>query len=461
MKINCNEDFKITLRLRDRETRELLSRFPEVDFTGRVKTRGVKWYPFHRRGRRLKNCRMVEGDEGALLVVLDSHGLNPGRVMAEMEFYLPDEDMPDGRRTVRTSTDDTMGFDEEVVLTADVWPGSVPEVTLTATAPFLLRSAYDIAVEQGYRGTAREYAAALAAVGKQAKRSAPVQNPYVCRGFISNNAHPGNVYRFLGGIKMTGKSLFGKQSVKYSADEMPVLHADWLPNDVELELQFICGEKPKDEYSWERTADGGVEISWEGAEPDAIYAAPTRLPDGYGGTSDLINRNSCMRVWGLPAVDIPLTIRAHKSRHFYISKAPAVRRYVPFPEHLIFQRGFVFTTLKDGCGAKPTFGLTEHGLPRSWQVQKLSTSRMRNQKIVYLSRMQARQRPRWVGSRIFTKFYKWSIGADIDLRAPLCDTFRVRIKDASHISDWVQFRLLVRRIGSGEYEVRAQKIERT
>ncbi len=183
MNINYREDFLLRVRLTDCEGQRV-ERWPECEFAGVISTSGAARFRFGRRGTELYNCMIDPDDAGVLLIPMDGHGLPPGRLRLSIDMLLPDAMMPDGtRRVVLTAGGDDAACGcgcagrridmEDVTL---VWGASdcAEAVVIEATAPFVVRTAYDMARQLGYDGTASDYEAALSALPAVAQTSAAV-----------------------------------------------------------------------------------------------------------------------------------------------------------------------------------------------------------------------------------------------------------------------------------------------
>lgn len=178
MNINYREDFLLRIGLTDCEG-ERVEVWPAHDFAGIISTSGGTHFRFGRRGGELYNCQADPDDAGVLLVALDSHGLMPGRLVVNMEMLVPDAMMPDGTRRVVLSSADGCGKGGRRIEMEDVTlvygaSDCADKVTIEATAPFIVRTAYDMARQMGYDGTQADYEAALSALPSVAQTSAAV-----------------------------------------------------------------------------------------------------------------------------------------------------------------------------------------------------------------------------------------------------------------------------------------------
>lgn len=178
MNINYREDFLLRIGLTDCEG-ERVEVWPAHDFAGIISTSGGTHFRFGRRGGELYNCQADPDDAGVLLVALDSHGLMPGRLVVNMEMLVPDAMMPDGTRRVVLSSGDGCSKGGRRIEMEDVTlvygaSDCADKVTIEATAPFIVRTAYDMARQMGYDGTQADYEAALSALPSVAQTSAAV-----------------------------------------------------------------------------------------------------------------------------------------------------------------------------------------------------------------------------------------------------------------------------------------------
>lgn len=96
--LNCNEDFKLDVKILDAQDRPALP--TDVDFVVRL-IAGSRIFTAGRRGGVLHNCRISGIDDSTVTVIADSHGLGPCRSLdVETIIFIPDPEMPDGIRTV-------------------------------------------------------------------------------------------------------------------------------------------------------------------------------------------------------------------------------------------------------------------------------------------------------------------------------------------------------------------------
>ncbi|MBQ9076253.1 MAG: BspA family leucine-rich repeat surface protein [Muribaculaceae bacterium] len=93
--------------------------------------------------------------DDSLIFVLDNHGLQPGRLMIEWHEAIPDDAFPDGLRHVHCT------YDSGVELVSGMGD-AVTKAEVQVQVPYIYRSAYDMAVSNGYEGTMAEYVAAAA-----------------------------------------------------------------------------------------------------------------------------------------------------------------------------------------------------------------------------------------------------------------------------------------------------------
>lgn len=87
--------------------------------------------------------------EKEIVFAIDNHNLQPGRVMIDWEEFIPDTDFPDGTRRVFR----TYNSGSELVLTE----GDSQTAIVNALLPYQYDSAYQQAVQGGYKGTQEEY----------------------------------------------------------------------------------------------------------------------------------------------------------------------------------------------------------------------------------------------------------------------------------------------------------------
>lgn len=158
---NFRSDFDFILKLRDRKGKEI--GFPSYDFEGKIFTDHHRHSPFpdhpyifSKRGGQLKNCF---DDKGRLHIVMNHHGLRPGRLMLELKSFIPNPMYEDG-------------YKEEI----DIMPLSIELVDGPGDSHFLVDdeevllgyvyyTAYEMAVAGGFEGSEAEFLEALSKIG--------------------------------------------------------------------------------------------------------------------------------------------------------------------------------------------------------------------------------------------------------------------------------------------------------
>lgn len=96
-KINYREDFPLVIRMEN--PCGVPTGVPDFDFEIRLRSHFSEFRAGRRNGE-LFNCRKGE-KEDELVVILNDHGLSPcAELKCEITYFIPDEDMPDGIRTV-------------------------------------------------------------------------------------------------------------------------------------------------------------------------------------------------------------------------------------------------------------------------------------------------------------------------------------------------------------------------
>ncbi len=118
-----------------------------------------------RRNGELYNCR-IEGED--LIIVADGHGLLPcTELRCDIVYHIPDPEMPDGIRTVVKS------YPTGISLVTDP-AESYSQADFEALLPFIKgedgtdgKSAYETAVEAGYKGSEDEFAGSLSCLGDE------------------------------------------------------------------------------------------------------------------------------------------------------------------------------------------------------------------------------------------------------------------------------------------------------
>lgn len=186
--INYKEDFPLLIRMSN--VCGVQTGVPDFDFIIRLRSH-LSEFRAGRKDGELYNCRV--GDrEDELVVILNNHGLAPcGELLCEMTYFIPDPDMPDGIRTVVRNyktgialvtkvADCNSDFDCDCVAEFEVLlpyikgePGAA--FTFEDFTPEQLellkgdkgddgKSAYELAIESGYKGLEEEFASALSEV---------------------------------------------------------------------------------------------------------------------------------------------------------------------------------------------------------------------------------------------------------------------------------------------------------
>lgn len=98
IKINYESDFKLTEKTEER--------FADVPFEF-VYTTNSGTYTASYDGEVYKNCKRNE--DGSVTVIFNNHGLGVGKLKVRREFFIPDEDFPDGvYNAVSNDTTDIM-----------------------------------------------------------------------------------------------------------------------------------------------------------------------------------------------------------------------------------------------------------------------------------------------------------------------------------------------------------------
>lgn len=144
-RINYKSDFDFAVILRASGGEEI--GWPEAPFTLTVTCGGVQYTASSDGHGGTSNC--YRDENGRIHVVLDNHGLKPGRMQIELACELPDALYMDGSRREVNRVYVPI---ELVAGKGDGMESATAEVTL----PVIARSAYDLAVANGYTGTQEE-----------------------------------------------------------------------------------------------------------------------------------------------------------------------------------------------------------------------------------------------------------------------------------------------------------------
>lgn len=211
MDLHYKSDFTLRLQAVNPQGQDLAALCRECNFHGKVFTSSsTRCVCFGRVGETFTNCRL--SPDGDVLVVCDSHALSWGRVMLRIEIEVPNANYPDGyeRLSAEVPTD---------LRLTPTGAASATEASVQAILPYV--SPYQIALRGGFQGSEQEFNRALASITsggytgvgdgedesgiiaemaktiKKLKQRNGVK-PYICRGMISINSHPGNIYALRG-----------------------------------------------------------------------------------------------------------------------------------------------------------------------------------------------------------------------------------------------------------------------
>lgn len=147
MRINHKSDFDFVLHLSDARGQEI--GWPDCDW--RVAIWSVS------RDRSLVascmdgDCCNCFNDDGKIHIVADNHRLGVGRLQCELVMEIPDGRYPDGYQRVVLRR----RLDVELVAGDSDCKPCVCDVTVDV--PVLLRNAWELAVDNGYKGTYEEW----------------------------------------------------------------------------------------------------------------------------------------------------------------------------------------------------------------------------------------------------------------------------------------------------------------
>lgn len=148
-RINYKSDFNFRLHLYAPDGVEM--QFPDYDFEGVIYTGSMGFsarkYSFSQKNNVRHNCY---NDNGVIHVICDNHGLLTGQLYVEFRANVPNSIYPDGKEF--TVTPSPLGI--ELVTTAGDEPTEIDEEIVM---PVVYRSAYDMAVKAGYKGTYESY----------------------------------------------------------------------------------------------------------------------------------------------------------------------------------------------------------------------------------------------------------------------------------------------------------------
>lgn len=164
-------------------------------------------------------------DDGRLLVTADHHRLPSGPIWAKLTVHYPDGEMPDGTRTVVTEWDTGIVIDR---LDGDV-------VGETEVAPTVFyRTAYDMAVAQGFEGSMEKYQRALLNVAAAKPQNKAPMGSRMCKGIIRTTSEPGDTYVNYGLV------VVGKDMITTSSEHEVVVDRAALDRVIGLEPGESC-----------------------------------------------------------------------------------------------------------------------------------------------------------------------------------------------------------------------------
>lgn len=121
------------------------------DFELEFSTNGIARYKASRIGDTCKNCVMV--DDGSMLIIFKNHGLGVGRLNSTIISWLPSEYVHDGKLK------EVYPRIEDIELVDGASDDS--EADIKVLTSYAIIDAYDMAVANGYQGSAEDYINAL------------------------------------------------------------------------------------------------------------------------------------------------------------------------------------------------------------------------------------------------------------------------------------------------------------
>ena len=165
-RINYRSDFDFRLDIKNREDLGGANQtigFYDFDWVATItsgSTSGIR-YVARRVGEESKNCYAEE--DGGIHIVCDNHRLSPGKLWCDFEAQLPDSRYADGIRNLHYKF--PLGI--ELVRDTGDTNGGRTEVSI----PFVYITAYDLAVRDGYDGSAEEYMELMKSLPDAVKRA--------------------------------------------------------------------------------------------------------------------------------------------------------------------------------------------------------------------------------------------------------------------------------------------------